>query len=278
MAILGLTVLVLLAVGVGVWRYVSQLSGDQKIEIKNAINNVFIRAEARGLFPKAPAFERHYHDDYPGLRLLEENHKVIRDECVSLLGIKDKMTDMEAMGGGYTVGGIHTAKWKTFMFKSGSFVEENCRLAPKTTAILRKIPNIYTVFFSVLDPHQYITPHFGYYKGFLRYHLGVIIPNDNADRLCWLRINADLADNALRDKSLVDRGEVYHWKEGEGVMFDDTFLHDAENGSDEVRVVMWIDVARKMPWYLDWFNKLVLFVIHQEGSVKRIRENAKVSL
>ncbi len=278
MAILGLVVVVLVALGVGTWRYVSSLTGEQKIAIKDAINNVFIRAEARGVFPKAPAFETRYHNDYPALRLLEENHKVIRDECVKLLGIKNKLTDMEAMGGGYTVGGIHTAQWKTFMFKSGSFIEENCRLAPKTSDLLRRIPDVYTVFFSVLDPHQHIPPHFGYYKGFLRYHLGVIIPQDNADRRCWLRINADLADNKRRDKSLIDRGEYYNWKEGEGVMFDDTFLHDAANESDEVRVVMWLDVARRMPWYLHLFNKLVLFIIHQEGSVKRIRRNAQIEV
>ena len=75
------------ALGYGTWRYVASLSGEQKIAIKDAINNVFIRAEARGTFPKAPAFERDYHSDYPGLRLLEENHKVVRDECVKLLGI-----------------------------------------------------------------------------------------------------------------------------------------------------------------------------------------------
>lgn len=278
MAILGLIVVVLVALGVVTWRVVASLSGEQKVAIKDAINNVFIRAEVRGLFPKAPAFESHYHAHYPSFRLLEDNHKIIRDECVKLLGIKEKLTDMEAMGGGYTAGGIHTARWKTFMFKSGSFIEENCRLAPKTTELLRQIPNVYTIFFSVLDPHQHIPPHFGYYKGFLRYHLGVIIPQDNVDRRCWLRINADLADNRLRDKSLIDRGETYYWKEGAGVMFDDTFLHDAANESDEVRVVMWMDVARRMPWYLHLFNKLVLFVIHQEGSVKRIRKNAKIAL
>ena len=35
------------------------------------------------------------------------------------------------------------------------------------------MPGVYTAFFSVLEPHQHLVPHWGYYKGFLRYHLGV---------------------------------------------------------------------------------------------------------
>ena len=61
-------------------------------------------------------------------------------------------------------------------------------------------------------------------------------------------------------------------------MFDDTFLHEAKNGSDDVRVVLFLDVARKLPWYLNAFNKLVLWVVHKEGSVRRIREQAAIQV
>jgi len=273
---LGFLIFLLVVVGLGFlgWRKIASLDGDQKVAIKDGINNVFLRAEASGTIPAAPAFSQDYAKDYPGLSNLEQNFDVVRAECEALLGVKEKLTDIEALGGGYTEGGIHSAKWKSFMFKSGQFIDQNCQHAPQTTALLRQIPNLYTAFFSVLDPHQYITPHFGYYKGFMRYHLGIIIPDDNAENKCWLRVNADLKDNAKRDKELVDRGEFYYWHEGEGVIFDDTFLHDAENASDRVRVVLWLDIARKMPWHLHVFNKIALWVVHKEGSVRRIRKNA----
>jgi hypothetical protein len=54
--------------------------------------------------------------------------------------------------------------------------------------------------------------------------------------------------------SIIDQGEKYYWHNGEGVIFDDAYLHDAKNDSDEVRVVMWIDVRRKMPWWLQAFG------------------------
>jgi beta-hydroxylase len=219
------------------------------------MNDVFYWAEAKGYFPRAPAFMTDFHKDYPQFKLLEDNYETVRDECKKLLGVKDQIADIEVLGGGYTEGGIHSIKWKSFMFKSGDFLEENCKHAPKTTEILRQMPGIYTVFFSIIDPKQYVTPHWGYYKGFLRYHLGVIIPNNNANDECWLRVNTEEPREITGDeRKFIDQGEKYYWHNGEGVIFDDAYLHDAKNDSDEVRVVMWIDVRRKMPWWLQAFG------------------------
>ena len=62
-----------------------------------------------------------------------------------------------------------------------------------------------------------------------------------------LAAHDDLADNAKQDKDLIERGEKYHWHEGEGIIFDDNYLHDAANESDEVRVVLWLDMRRPCP-------------------------------
>jgi len=249
---------------------------QKKALVKKTVSGIFVWFEERGLLPRTPAFDRDYLRHYPELRILEENYPVVREECLELLRHKDRLTDMKAMGGTYTEAGIHTIQWKTFMFKSGDFIDANCRLAPKTAALLRRLPGIYTAFFSVLEPHQRITPHWGYYKGFVRYHLGVVIPNDNANGECFLRVNGNVEDNAKRDVALIEKGEVYHWKEGAGIVFDDNYLHDAANDSDQVRVVLWLDVRRKMPFYLDWFNRLCLAVAQRDASMKQIQQNALV--
>jgi aspartyl/asparaginyl beta-hydroxylase (cupin superfamily) len=62
------------------------------------------------------------------------------------------------------------------------------------------------------------------------------------------------------------------------VIFDDTNLHDAANESDEVRVVLWLDVARKLPRALDVYNRALLKAVYYEPSVRRFRENAVVQL
>lgn len=265
--------------GLGFWlkRRVEALTSKQKKAlVKKTVSGIFSWFEERGLLPYTPAFDRDYLRDYPELRILEENHAVIREECVELLRNKDRLTDMKAMGGNYTQAGIHTIQWKTFLFKSGDFVEANCRLAPRTAALVRRIPDAYTIFFSVLEARQRISPHWGYYKGFLRYHLGVVIPNNNANGECFLRVNGNREDNAKRDPALIEKGEVYHWKEGAGIVFDDNYLHDAGNDSDQIRVVMWIDLRRRMPFYLELFNRLCLAVARRDSSMKEIQQNALV--
>ena len=42
-------------------------------------------------------------------------------------------------------------------------------------------------------------------------------------------------------------------------------------------MILFLDVARRMPWYLELFNRLVLFIVHRDGSVKSIREAARIS-
>ncbi len=267
--------------GVDIAKALSRLPGSGKKgkkRVKKAFNGVYTRCEDAGLIPRMPAYIEDYGADYPELLRLEAAHPDIRSECERLLGFRSRITDMSKLGGQYTERGIHTIKWKAFMLKSGTFIEENCALAPKTAAVLRPLTNVYNAFFSILEPHQYVTPHWGYYKGFLRYHLGVVIPNDNADEKCWLRVNVDRADNAKRDKALIERAHKFHWSNGRGVMFDDTNLHDAANESDEVRVVLWLDVARKLPRTLDLYNRALLKAVYYEPSVRRFRENAVVQL
>ena len=242
--------------------------------IKDAAAEFFIRAERRGVFRKLPAFERNL-SEYPELAVLAENYPTIREECESLIRSRLRIPGMEELTS-YTSGGIHQIAWKSFMFKSGKFIDENCALAPKTAELLRGIPGVYTAFFSVLEPRQHIKAHWGYWKGFVRYHLGVVIPDNNRDSKCWIRINPQ-AQARTGDREQIGQGEKYYWHEGEAVLFDDTFLHDAANESDQVRVVLFLDVARKMVWPLALLNRLFLWIAHQDKSVREIRANAKIT-
>ena len=268
--------------GLLIWRS-GMITKEKLGKVRNSLQNLFVRAEENGHFRKMAAFETDYHAEYPHFSILEDSFETIRAECAQLLEIKDHLPNVEEIGGKHTAGGIHSIKWKSFMFKSGSFIPENCEMAPQTAALIARIPNVYNAFFSVLDPHQYIVPHFGYWKGFVRYHLGIVIPNNNADQRCWLRINPDAQDDPnyrmspeIREE-LIENGEKYYWQEGKGVIFDDYNLHDAANDSDQIRVVLWIDIARVMPWYLHVLNKLLLGVAYMESSVRRIRSDAKVT-
>lgn len=236
------------------------------------INSFFRWMESKNIIKKTPNFTRDYHKDYPKVSILEENYEMILEECRNLLQHKDQITDVKDMMGGYTSGGIHVVKWKSFMIKSGKFIKENCRHCPNTAALIGKIPKVRTAFFSILDPHQYITPHEGYYDGFMRYHLGVIIPNNNENNECWIRVT-----NGVSDKSKMEElGDRYYWKNGEGVLFNDNYTHDASNESDQIRVILWIDLERNLPVPISWINSLFLNIAYSTESVKKIRKNTIV--
>jgi aspartyl/asparaginyl beta-hydroxylase (cupin superfamily) len=54
---------------------------------------------------------------------------------------------------------------------------------------------------------------------------------------------------------LTVNGVDRHWIEGEGFLWDDTFLHEAENLGQSPRVVLFLDIDREMSPHaslLDW--------------------------
>ena len=237
--------------------------------IVERINDVYKSLERRKIIAKTPNYVYDYHGDYPKLKLLEDNYEVIRKECENILTFHNDITYLEELMS-YTKGGIHAIQWKSFMFKSGVFVKENCELCPKTTELIKQIPGVRTAFFSILGPDQYITPHKGYYYGFMRYHLGVIIPYNNEENKCWLRIGKDQIAKAALPKE----GDKYYWKNGEGILFNDNYTHDASNESDQIRVVLFLDIERKLPFLISLFNKLILNIAYSRKEVKDIAKNA----
>lgn len=227
-----------------------------------------------GLGPRTPRFWLDYHPQYPELRELEAAFPEIQRELLELLKLAPSITRMEDLGGEFTKGGIHKINWKAYLLKLGDFVEVNCRRCPHTYRALKKLDKAHVVFFSILFPGQYITPHFGYYRGFLRYHLALKVP---AGDQCWLRINDDTAVARRRDEEPIEDGDKYFWEEGQGVMFDDTLLHDACNESDEIRVVLFADLERPYRQPFAALHGLVLrWVLKYVPIFGKFRKNAEV--
>jgi beta-hydroxylase len=55
-------------------------------------------------------------------------------------------------------------------------------------------------------------------------------------------------------------GEKYSWKDGEDVLFDDTFVHEVKNDADKTRIVLFCDVQRELD--SDWANTAIDFSSH----------------
>ena len=144
--------------------------------ITEGLGGLFTRAEEAGGSRLPPPSSATTTETIRGSRSSKRGTRRHRGECEALVGVRSRMVDVEDLAGKYTSGGIHAIAWKAFMFKSHRFIEPNCALAPRTAALLRNVPGLYTAFFSVLEGGQYITPHWGYWKGSSRYHLGVHHP------------------------------------------------------------------------------------------------------
>jgi aspartyl/asparaginyl beta-hydroxylase (cupin superfamily) len=146
--------------------------------------------------------------------------------------------------------------WKTFFFFAyGLVAEPNCRRCPETARLLKNVPGIKTAFFSILKPHAHIPQHCGAYKGVIRYHLGMIVPRP--EEKCRIRVG----------------GITAHWREGEAILFDDTFPHEVWNDTEGVRVVLLLDVVRPLPFPVSLLNDFIIRLIAASPFVRDAAKN-----
>ena len=130
--------------------------------------------------------------------------------------------------------------WKRFYLKWYNDAHPSAeQFCPKTVALLRSMPNIKAAMFTYLPPGAKLVRHRDPYAGSLRYHLGLITPND--DR-CYIDVD----------------GELYSWRDGEDVMFDETYIHYASNETDMGRLIFFADVERPMKYR--WAQKVNHFI------------------
>ena len=134
-------------------------------------------------------------------------------------------------------------------------------MVPKTTNLIKKMPSVTLAMFSILDPGKKIPPHIGFFKGVFRYHLGLIIPDEGE---CYI----------------INKKQRYDWKEGEGVLFDDTYIHEVWNKTENRRVVLFLDVYRdeSLPRWIRPLNRKMIKLLAESKRIKKAAKKAEVSL
>jgi beta-hydroxylase len=187
--------------------------------------------------------------------LLEENWEAIRGELEKILPFHESLPNLQDIQKEQKILN-QDDKWKTFfLYGFGIKATQNCNTCPITTSILEQIPGMKTAFFSVLSPNKHIPAHKGIFKGLIRSHLGLIIPGQTGD--CVMRIES----------------QNINWKEGEVVIFDDTYEHEVWNNTGEIRVVLLIDVIRPFKLPLSVINSGVIRLIGNSSYVKEAMKN-----
>lgn len=196
-------------------------------------------------------------DIRPELRDLERAYARIRAELDTLLEQRVDMPEYHDINKPATeISSTTQGKWKVFMLELlGHRPERNRARCPDTCAALARVPGVLQAFFSVLEPGKSVPLHDGPYIGYLRYHLGVKVPKDDPP-------------------SIRVAGQEYVWKEGEGVMFDDSWPHEVINHSREARVVLIVDVPRPLPLLPRLVNNAVLYGVAAPSYAKKVISKA----
>lgn len=164
-----------------------------------------------------------YHDiSLSSVCELERNWKIIRDEAIEYKKFNTIEGDLF-----FEQDITDDKKWRRFYIKWCDVMDPIAIKMPETYRMIKEQSNIRTAMISVLEPGAYIKPHTGPYKGCLRYHLGLNTPDSSN---CFIQVE----------------NERYSWKNGKGILFDDTYMHHVENNTDKYRVILFCDINRPM--------------------------------
>ena len=189
--------------------------------------NLFMTQCSR--LPAQPYFAE---STFPELQILQDNWQTIRHEAEQLQNqIKAATSHNDA---GFNT--FFKRGWKRFYLKwYGDSHPSAQQLCPITTELVNRIPSIKAAMFAELPAGSYLGKHRDPYAGSIRYHLGLITPND--DR-CFIDVD----------------GKIHSWRDGQAVLFDETYVHWAQNKSEQTRIILFCDIARPMKWR--WAQKV----------------------
>ena len=181
---------------------------------------------------------------YPALDAVTNAYPAIRKEFEQIVAEGLSLPQYhEVDSGERAISSTTPKRWNVFLLEClGCKVEANRMRCPESCRALASVPNMIQAFFSILDPGKSVPEHEGPYLGYLRYHLGLRVPKQNPPKI-------------------VVNSQEYVWKEGEAVLFDDSWPHSVVNHSDEMRAVLIVDVRRPLPFSADIVNRFVTDVV-----------------
>lgn len=184
-------------------------------------------------YPGLPEIEFHDREQFPELIALEQATDAIRAEFEALIAAEAAQMVPYIQ---YPER-VPLAQWKELnnnrdwtaihLLQNGQRIEANSRHCPRTLAAVAELPQPQVpgaspnAMFSLLAPRTHIPPHTGVANTRLVCHLPLIVPPG-----CGFRCGATTRD----------------WRIGETFVFDDTIEHEAWNDSDELRVVLIVDL------------------------------------
>lgn len=195
---------------------------EEALEVyrKGASLGIFLSEYQRSLYnidrlkskPFWTKIETTYKDDF--MEISKYWH-LIRDEGLKLLSKEGFFVDEQENL-------KDTGDWKQFELYARGVKTKNCHLAPITCKIIGNFKAASTckrgqVKFSVLHPNTHVHAHCGPTNTRVRAHLGLKVPENTFIRVAE---------------------ETRSWKDGEWLIFDDSFEHEVWHNGTSLRLVL----------------------------------------
>tara|TARA_R100001244_G_scaffold20643_7_gene21574 strand:- start:10066 stop:11235 length:1170 start_codon:yes stop_codon:yes gene_type:complete len=212
---------------------------DTPIPVRNAIDmlmgrrEIFYQKPSLFHYPGMPQREFYERSEFPWLADMEATIPDMQEE---LRGVIARTQEFKPYVQGHPDRPrpnnplLDDPSWGAHYFwKDGVEITENSVHCPRTMAALvaAPIPVIQErspmALYSVLEPGTHIAPHYGMLNTRLICHIPLVLPPD-----CALRVGA----------------ETRPWRDGEALIFDDSFEHEAWNRSDQRRVILLFEIWR----------------------------------
>lgn len=161
---------------------------------------------------------------FPDLEPLQKNWEIIREEARNLyqeghIQVSKNYNDL-------AFNTFFKRGWKRFYLKwYGDFFPSARDLCPRTVELVKSIPSVNAALFTLMPGKSKLGEHRDPFAGSLRYHLGLMTPNSDDCRI------------------YID-GTPYSWRDGQAIMFDETYVHSVDNATDQDRIILFCDVTR----------------------------------
>lgn len=201
--------------------------------VRKAVNRYFLKASGgRNRFRIMSPYEL-----FPESRKLDYQFEQIKAEVTKLIETRHirPYGDIDPLRAAEV-----STDWRLYYaYMLGETNPAAWRDCPTFVDFAERTPRVVNAIIAILQPGVTLKAHEGPYAGILRYHLPLTVPENNPPRL------------------RVDQ-EMHTWKEGEGILIDDTFEHEVYNESDGPRVMLIIDIRRPMGILSDAVNRLSL--------------------
>lgn len=205
--------------------------------------------------------------DWPWISEIEANFDGIRAELDAFLD-RTSMPHVASMSGldpdgeraASAVPPVEGAWRALLLYTRGEWVEETCAHFPFTRSLFANMGNRNNLGFSAVEGGSRIKAHVGPNRGNLRVQLPMIVPGQYGD--CRIRVGS----------------EMLNWEERKAIVFDQSIEHEVWNDTDDLRVLLMVEIEQPLRPGLRQFNRLAQYSYRWHPSYRKMPERvARIS-